>query len=171
MRPILFAVLITLIVVNLTEAHSQFQTNLEPTDVSTDSQNMRFAKDSGLSQSPVGKSFGMAQSPTQQKSGKNAKNLPDQPEKPKSKQTKMPTSDRTANYQCLEYCIVVRQSCEGLATIQPNVKISKIGSKENNIWSSECQKIHNSCMNKCDIDEKSINWKNVKGKEEKNEKN
>ena len=167
MRQILFAVLITLTIVNLTEARSLAQSPLEPTDLSTDSHNMWLAKDSELSQSPVGKSLGTAQSPAQQKSGKNAKNPPDQPEKPKSKQTKMPTSDRTANYQCIEYCIVVRQSCEGLATIQPDVKISKIGSKENNIWSSECQKIHNSCMNKCDTDEKNINWKNIKVKREK----
>jgi hypothetical protein len=170
MRQILLAVLITLTVVNLTEGRSLVHSPLEPADLSTDSQDIRLAKDSALSQSPVGKSLGMEQSPAQQKSGKNAKNQPDQPEKPKSKQTKMPTSDRTANYQCLEYCVVVRQSCEGLATVQPNVKISKIGSKENNIWSSECQKMHNSCMNKCDTDEKSINWKSFKEKEGENGK-
>ena len=44
MRQILFAVLITLTIVGLTEARGLAQSPLGPTDVSTDSQEMRLAK-------------------------------------------------------------------------------------------------------------------------------
>ena len=149
MRQVLFAVLITLTVVGLTEGLSLAQFALEPADLSTD-----------------GRSLVIAQSSAQKQSVKNA-------QKPQAKpnQITTPTSDRTAHYQCLEYCVVVRQSCEGLATIQPDVKISKIGSKQNSKWSGECQKIYNGCMKKCDHDENNIHWKRYKLTENKNKKN
>ena len=162
MRPILFAVLMTLTVVGLTKGLCLAQSALEPADASADSQDIRPAKDPTLSQSPPGKRLIMAQNTTQKKSATNAKNQSSQTTKPKSNQIQTHTSDRRDHYQCLDYCVVVRQSCEGLATVQPDITISKIGSKQNSHWSRECQKIYKSCMNRCDSDENNVHWKRTK---------
>ena len=81
---------------------------------------------------------------------------------PKASKTVTPTSDRLDNYQCLEYCTVVGQSCYGLALIQPDAKIAKIGSKENSKWSGECQNIEDSCIDKCNTDDSSVHWEKAK---------
>jgi hypothetical protein len=168
MSQIRFAVLITLTVVGLTEGLSLAQFVLKPTDLSTDAQEMRLSKDPTLSQSPVGKSLVIAQSTTQKQSVTNEKNRGKQTAQPKPDQIQTPTSDRMDHYQCVEHCAVVRQSCEGLATIQPDVKISTIGSEENNIWSSECHKIYQDCSNQCSIDENNVHWKRAKLAKSKN---
>jgi len=147
MRQIYFAVLIALTVVDLTERPGLAQSALDPVDLPTNSQDMRLI---------------MTQNTTQKTSTTNPKNQASQVVKPKSNPIKTPTSDRITHYQCLEYCVVVRQSCEGLAAIQPDVKIATIGSKQNSRWSGECQKIYNSCMKKCDTDENTIHWKRAK---------
>ena len=178
MRQMRFAVLMTLTVVGLTAGPGLAQFTLEPADVSTDSQEMRLVKDAALSQSAVGQSLVMAQSTAQKNSVKNDKNpaaqaakpKPEKPAKPKPDKTERQTSDRMAHYECLEYCVLVRQSCEGLATIQPDIKIAAIGSRENNKWSRECQKIYNGLMKKCNIDEKKIHWKRSKIAERRNKK-
>ena len=162
MRQIYFAVLIALIIVGLTKEPGLAQSALDPVDLPTNSQDMRLIKDPTLSQAPPGKSLIMAQSTTQKTSATNAKSQASQVVKPKSNPITTPTSDRTTHYQCLEYCVVVRQSCEGLVAIQPDVKIATIGSKQNSRWSGECQKIYNSCMKKCDTDENTIHWKRAK---------
>jgi len=147
MRQIYFAVLIVLTVVGLTKGVGLAQSALDPVDLPTNSQDMRLI---------------MAQNTTHNTSTTNPKNQASQVVKPKSNPIKTPTSDRITHYQCLEYCVVVRQSCEGLAAIQPDVKIATIGSKQNSRWSGECQKIYNSCMKKCDTDENTIHWKRAK---------
>src|SRR5437879_13463528 len=73
--------------------------------------------------------------------------------------TAKPASSRIDRYQCVEYCSVVRQSCDGKALIQPDKKIATIGSKENNQWSGACQSIYNACMKRCDFNESSISWR------------
>jgi hypothetical protein len=76
--------------------------------------------------------------------------------------TAKPASSRMDKYQCVEYCSVVRQSCDGKARIQPDEKIATIGSRENNQWSGACQSIYNACMRRCDTNESSISWRRSK---------
>jgi len=170
MRHIHVTVLLTLIVVGLTAGLSLAQFALEPVDLSTDSQEIRLANDPTLSQSPVGKSLVMAQSTAQKQSVTNGTNPAKQAAKPKPDQIQTPTSDSMDHYQCVEHCAVVRQGCEGLATIQPDVKISTIGSEENNRWSRECHNIYTDCINQCSIDDNDVHWKRAKLAKSKSKK-
>jgi hypothetical protein len=165
-----FAVLITLTVVGLSAGLSRAQVALELADLSTDSQEMRLANDPTLSQSPIGQSLVIAQNTTQKQSVKDGANPINQSEKSKFNQIQISTADSMAHYQCVEYCAVVRQSCEGLATIQPDVKISTIGSEENNRWSRECHNIYRDCADECGFDENSVHWKRAKLTKDKNKK-
>jgi hypothetical protein len=167
MRQIRFVVLIIFTVVGVTGGFGRAEFARAPTNVSVDSQEMRPAQASALSQSAMGNSLIMAQSmPKPDK----PKDKPDKPKDKKSDQDVTQTSDRTDNYQCLEYCAVVRQSCEVLATIQPDPQIAKIGSKENNAWSRECQKIHNGCIDECNTDDSGVQWKRFKEHKDKNKR-
>lgn len=174
MSQISFVVLITFMVVGLTGEFGRTEVALASTNVSVDAQEMRLAQAPALSQSAIGNSLIMAQSMIQTKPDKPK----DKPDKSKDKLDKSKdrpsdqivtqTSDRTDNYQCLEYCAVVRQSCQGLATIQPDAQIAKIGSKENNGWSRECQKIYNGCIDECNTDDSGVQWKKFKENKDKN---
>lgn len=124
-----------------------------------DAQEMRLAQASGVSQHGMGNSLIMTQVMPQPKAEKKK-------EKKEEQSTTRP-SDRMDIYQCVEYCAVVRQSCEGLATIQPDTKIARIGSKESSKWSRECQKIYNGCQDQCDIDDSKVQWKRLKEKKDK----
>ena len=170
MRQSRCAVLITLVTVGLTAWLSPDTSALEPMDVPTASQESSLAQAPTLSPSAVGHYLIMAQNTEQRKAVKNEKNPADKTEKTKREKPEKPSSDRMANYQCLEYCVVVRQSCEGLATIQPDVKKATIGSKENNEWSRECQKIYYNCQNKCNTDGKKVSWERSKNAIIKNQK-
>jgi hypothetical protein len=154
-----FAVLITLTVVGLTAGLSRAQAALETVDLSTDSQEMRLANDPTLFQSFMGQSLVIAQSTAQKQSAKDGANPVNQPEKSKVNQIQTSTSDSMDHYQCVEHCAVVRQSCEGLATIQPDAKIATIGSEENNRWSRECHNIYRDCIDECSFDENNVHWK------------
>ena len=165
-----FAVLITLTVVGLSTGLSRAQVALEPAALSTDSQEMRLANDPTLSQSLIGQSLIIAQSIAQRQSGKDGANPINQPEKSKFNQIQTPTADSMDHYQCVEYCAVVRQSCEGLAAIQPDVKISTIGSEENNKWSRECHNIYRDCVDECRFDENNVHWKRANIVKNKNKK-
>ena len=167
MRQSRCAVLITLVTVSLTAWLSPDTSALEPTDVPTASQE-RLVHAPTLSPSAVGQYLLMAQNTEQKKAVKNEKNPADKTEKTKREKPERPTSDRMADYECLGYCVVVRQSCEGLATIQPDVKKATIGSKENNEWSRECQKIYNKCQKQCNTDEKKVSWERSKSAKRKN---
>lgn len=170
MKQSLFVVFLTLAIVGFTEELSLAQFAPETVDLSTVSQAISLAKDPVLSQSPAKQRLVMAQNTTQKEPLKKEKNPPDKTQEPKQAQPTTPTSDRTAHYQCLEYCAVVRQSCEGLATIQPDVKIARIGSEENIKWSHGCQNVYDGCMKKCDFDEKEVHWKRAKFERSKIEK-
>ena len=88
MRQILFAVLITLTIVNLTEARSLAQSPLEPTDLSTDSQeHVGLPKTLSCLRVPLGRALAWHKAPLSKNRVKMQKNPPDQPEKPKSKQS------------------------------------------------------------------------------------
>jgi hypothetical protein len=165
-----FAVLITLTVVGLTAGLSRAQFTLEPADVSTDSQEMKLAKDPTLSQSPIEQSLVIAQITSQKQSVKDERDPVNQPAKSKLNQIQTPTADSMDQYQCVEYCAVVRQSCEGLATIQPDTKISTIGSEENNKWSRECHNIYRDCVDECGFDENNVHWKRANLAKNKNKK-
>jgi len=169
MRQSRFVVLVTLTVVGLSGGFGRAEVALAPMNVSVDSQEMRPAQVPTLSQSALGNSLIMAQSMIQTKPDK-PKDKPDKPKKDPSDQTVTQTSDRDDNYQCLEYCSVVRQSCEVLATRQPDPQIAKIGSKENNAWSRECQKIHNGCIDECNTDDSGVQWKKFKGNKVNNKR-
>ena len=162
MRQSRCAVLITLVTVGLSAWLSPETSALEPMDVPTALQESSLAQAPTLSPSAVGHYLIMAQNTEQGKAVKTEKTKREKPENP--------SADRMANYQCLEYCVVVRQSCEGLATIQPDVKKATIGSKENNEWSRECQKIYYNCQNKCNTDGKNVSWERSKNAIIKNQK-
>jgi len=104
------------------------------------------------------------------KSDKGEKNKADKDDKNKPDKEVRKTADRADSYKCLEYCSVVRQSCEGFATIQPITSVAVIGSSENNEWSRECQKVYVRCINKCDDDQEKVHWKRVKFGRERNRK-
>ena len=154
MRQIGFVVLITLTIVGFTGGLSRAEVTLAPPDFSIDSQAMVPAQVPVLSQGVIGKSFILAQNTPQPNAN--------QPANKQGNSTVTPTSDRLDNYQCLEYCTVVGQSCYGLALIQPDAKIAKIGSKENSKWSGECQNIEDNCVDKCNTDKSSVPWKRAK---------
>src|SRR5690349_908247 len=129
MRQIHVAVLLTLTVVSLTPRLNLAQSTLKPVDLSIDSQEMRLANNSTLPQRPFGTSLVMAQSTAQKQSVMNGTNSTKQTAKSNPNQIQTPTSDSMDHYQCMEHCAVVRQSCEGLATIQPDTQIATIGSE------------------------------------------
>ena len=169
MKQSLFVVFITLAVVGFTEELSLAQCAPETVELSTVSQAISLTQGPVLSQSPAKQSLVMAQNTTQKELNKKEKDPLKKEKDPSDKthetkpaQPTTPTSDRTAHYQCLEYCVVVRQSCESLASIQPDAKIARIGSEENSKWSHGCQNVYDGCMKKCDFDEKEVHWKKAK---------
>jgi hypothetical protein len=168
MRQIRVAVLLTFTVVGLTAGLSLAQFAREPADVSTDAQAMRLAKDPTWSQRAVGQSLVMAQSTAQKPSVTHGTNPAKQSTKPRPNQMQTSTAESMDHYQCLEHCAGVRQSCEGLATIQPDVHIATIGSEENTQWSRDCQNIYKDCRNQCSIDENTVHWKRAKLAKSKN---
>jgi hypothetical protein len=186
MRQSRYTVLIPLVMVGLAVWFSPDAYALEPMGVTIVPREMRLVQAPAVSPQAVGQRLVIAQHTEQKKAVKNEKNpadktekmkpekpdklKPEKPGKPKAEKPEKPSSDRMANYQCSEYCVVVRQSCEGLAVIQPNINISSIGSKENNEWSRECQNIYTDCLMKCNDDEKKVAWERSKFIERKNKK-
>ena len=99
MRQIGFVVLITLTVMGFTGGLSRAEIALAPTGLFFDPQAMVTTRVPALPQSPIGQSLMMAQNTQQPKANKA--------DDKKGNSTVTPTSDRTDNYQCLEYCTVV----------------------------------------------------------------
>lgn len=159
MRQSSCVVLLVLTVTGFMGGMSRAEFALAPTAISPNAEETRLAQASGVSQRGIGNSLLTAQNMPQTKADKDKDKDKDKPA--------THTSERTEIYQCVEYCAVVRQSCEGLATIQPDAKIARIGSKENSKWSRECQNIYDGCRYKCTINDSSIQWKRLKEKKDK----
>ena len=58
-------------------------------------------------------------------------------------------AERTAEFQCTENCAKEKQTCEQNALKQEDERIAKIGSKENNEWSRNCQLTYYKCSDGC----------------------
>jgi hypothetical protein len=164
MRQVLLAGLIPLIIVGVTAEFSLAQVTPKTADLSANAREIMPDLVFVPYQSLAAQTLVAAQKTTQKKSEKSAKKL--DKDKDRDKETKK-SPDRVSNYKCIEYCAVVRQSCEELATIQPVSKKAEIGSKENNIWSRECQKIYSNCINRCNFNEEKVNWKRLESKKVK----
>jgi hypothetical protein len=165
MRQVPLAVFITLIFVVSTEGFSPAQFGSQTEYFATNAQEIISDQTSVLSQSIVGQYLVVAQKAAQKTSDKKEKETTKEKKtiKEKDKEEKG-IPDRVSDYKCIEYCAVVRQSCEGLAFVQPVSEISSVGSKENNEWSRECQKIYNNCIRKCNFNANEVNWKRTKSK-------
>ena len=160
MRQILFSILMTLIVVASAEVQSLAESTQKTVEATTDFQEIMPGQAPALNKSIVAESLVVAQNTSPQAPKNNPKKDPQvtSPEVP---------IDRIDTYQCIEYCAIVRQSCEGLAAIQPNVDIAKIGSNENYNFSRDCQKIYTGCTTQCDVDESKVNWQRAHPKKDK----
>jgi hypothetical protein len=166
MRQVLLAVLISLFVMGVSAKQSLAQFTLGATDISPEMTSG--VPDPALTSSHLlpEQILVVAQNTTK----KNEKRADDKNKDKNKDKEKKRIPDRVSNYKCVEYCAVVRQSCEGLARIQPVSKVSDIGSKENNEWSKKVQKIYTDCMNKCNFDEEKVHWKRFKPEKVKNNK-
>ena len=152
MRQILFSILMTLIVVASAEVQSLAEGIQKTVQATTDFQEIMPGQAPALNKSIVAESLVVAQNTS--------------PKDPKDTSPEVPI-DRIDIYQCIEYCAIVRQSCEGLAAIQPNVNRATIGSNENYNFSRDCQKIYTGCTTQCDVDESKVNWRRAHPKKDK----
>ena len=151
MRQSRFVVLLTLTILGCMAGLSRAQVALASVEFASVAQDRRPTQASTLSQSALRQPLVLVQNSTPHKAQKPAQKPAEQPG--------TPTAERMEQYQCLEYCAIVRQSCEGLALIQPDRQIATIGSDANTQWSRACQEIHNECMEKCETDNSSVHWK------------
>jgi hypothetical protein len=165
MRRVLLAVFMTLIVIGATAELSMAQFTPGTAGSSTDARASTPEPALASSQYLPGQTVVVAQNTTPKPSDKGKKPKDKSEDKEKKK-----IPNRASNYKCMEYCAVVRQSCEVLATVQPISRIADVGSKENNEWSKKVQKIYTECINKCDFDEDKVHWKRYVSKEQKKNK-
>lgn len=168
MRHNVLAVLMTCAVVGSTVTQRLADMTPQTVEAGTRSQDTTFVQVPTFYTSIVAENLVVAQNMPSLKPLDPPSKKPKDPKDPKDKDSSPPVSSETINiYECIEYCAIVRQSCDGLATIQPNVNTARIGSRENNNLSRDCHNIYTDCTKQCQVDDSQVNWKRGHPKKEK----